>query len=121
MTQVSLVTLARILAILVALASVGSANAQVTCDNATRKCVTPVRQVNQDSVGRVQLHLTFLMPSGLLVIEPVRGVEIEGGGAQHHVHVFIGDDRTRFDCEWFARKRLGGDNGLAKGYCEVSF
>lgn len=93
----------------------------VVCDYSTRKCVTPVREVHQNGVGETQLRLTFELPPGLSLTEPVRGVEIEGGGAQHHVQVFIGQDRSKYDCEWFARKRFGGDNGLAKGFCEVSF
>jgi len=29
------------------------------------------------------------------------------------------NNSTTLVCEWFARAKCGGDNGLAKGFCDV--
>ncbi|ARO29623.1 hypothetical protein NXC14_CH01644 [Rhizobium sp. NXC14] len=54
-------------------------------------------------------------PTGVTFTNPTRGVEVETGGAEHDVHVFLAGSQN-FECEWYARKKLFADNGSAKGY-----
>jgi hypothetical protein len=61
-------------------------------------------------------------PAGVTFRFPATGVELEAGGKDHHVQFFFDPKNpAHFDCEWYAEKIWFGDNGLAKGYCEIAF
>ncbi|MBB3313101.1 hypothetical protein FHT78_004889 [Rhizobium sp. BK196] len=90
------------------------------CDNSTHICKTKISEVHQDDPGDTRVRLVYDAPAGVSFTNPARGVEVEAGGAEHHVHVFLTGSQN-FECEWFAKKKLFGDNGLAKGYCYVTF
>jgi hypothetical protein len=97
-----------------------TAGATPTCDNATHLCKTPIIELHQDSPGDSRLKNSYDAPPGVQFVGRQRGVELEAGGADHHVHAYS-DGPNQFSCEWYAKKRVGGDNGLAKGYCEAEF
>ncbi|MCA1458076.1 hypothetical protein I6F35_33625 [Bradyrhizobium sp. BRP22] len=85
------------------------------CD--AQLCYTPIHEVHADS-GELTMTLDYYPPAGKSFVDVKAGVEIEGGGATHYVNaVSAGAGWLR--CKWHARKKIGGDNGLAKGYCWV--
>jgi len=90
------------------------------CDNTTHTCKTIIIEVHQDYVGHKRLKIVFDAPAGVRLIGRPSGVELEAGGADHHVHAHS-EGPEAFSCEWYAKKRPFGDNGLAKGYCEAEF
>ena len=92
----------------------------VTCDNTARICKTNIVEVHQDHAGDTRYKALYEAPAGVTFTGEPRGVELEAGGADHHVHAYS-EGLQHFSCEWYARKRPGGDNGLAKGYCERGF
>lgn len=91
-----------------------------TCDNTTHTCRTHILEVHQDSPGETRAKIYFDAPAGVQFIGHQWGVELEAGGADHHVHAYS-EGPGSFSCEWYAKKRYHGDNGLAKGYCEAEF
>ncbi|WP_454616505.1 hypothetical protein [Bradyrhizobium cenepequi] len=94
--------------------------AKPTCDNTTHICRTNILEVHQDSVGETRIKILYDAPPGVQFIGHQWGVELEAGGADHHVHAYS-EGPGSFSCEWYAKKKFHGDNGLAKGYCEAEF
>jgi hypothetical protein len=97
-----------------------AARSNPTCDNTTHICKTLIIEVHRDYAGEKRLKIVFEAPAGVQLIGRQSGVELEAGGADHHVHAYS-EGPQAFSCEWYAKKRPFGDNGLAKGYCEAGF
>jgi hypothetical protein len=92
------------------------------CDDRTKLCRTDIKEWHQDDPGAIRVRLTYDAPAGVTFRFPATGVELEAGGKDHHVQIFFdAKNPAHFDCEWYAEKIWFGDNGLAKGYCEIAF
>jgi hypothetical protein len=91
----------------------------IKCD--ASKCYTPTYEIHADVPGPANKgDLTFTSPRGITFAPSRKGdVETEGGGAKHWVHA-LGAGPHWLKCEWYAQKKVGGDNGVAKGYCWVA-
>jgi hypothetical protein len=97
-----------------------STRSNPTCDNTTHTCKTLIIELHRDYAGQKRLKIVVDAPAGVRLIGRQRGVELEAGGADHHVHAYS-EGPEAFSCEWYAKKRPFGNNGLAKGYCEAEF
>jgi hypothetical protein len=92
----------------------------IACDQATHICRTSTKEVHADRpFDESRLRLVYGAPPGVTFGE-ARGVEVEGGNV-FHVHAFR-TSATTIECEWYAKATgWNHDNGLAKGYCEVTY
>jgi DNA-binding CsgD family transcriptional regulator len=89
----------------------------------THVCKTAINEVHADGcfASRKARYEYQRPPNVVFVAGSDRGHEIEAGGASHGVTSSLINNSTTLVCEWFARAKCGGDNGLAKGFCDVQF
>jgi hypothetical protein len=91
---------------------------QLTCDPI--QCRTPVLEVHEDTGADASyVEYVFAPPPGITLDDAhTTGVEVDGSGETHYVRALAADQRW-LKCKWLAKAGLGGDKGLAKGYCWV--
>ncbi|GLR91324.1 hypothetical protein GCM10007857_80410 [Bradyrhizobium iriomotense] len=92
------------------------------CDTTLKVCKTGIIEVHADDfhLPPTTAEWVFKPPVGVTLDDGKKGgVELEAGGAEHYVTA-LGAGPSWLKCKWFARKKPGGDNGLAKGYCWAS-
>ena len=65
------------------------------------------------------IEYVFRTPPGTTLDDAhTTGVEVDGSGDTHYVRA-LGAGPSWLKCNWLAKARLGGDTGLAKGYCWI--
>jgi hypothetical protein len=91
---------------------------QLTCDLV--QCRTPVLEVHENTgMDANSVEYVFPAPPRITLDDAhTTGVEVDGGGDTHYVRA-LGAGPSWLKCMWLAKARLGGDTGLAKGYCWI--
>jgi hypothetical protein len=91
---------------------------QLTCDLV--QCRTPVLEVHENTgMDANSVEYVFPAPPRITLDDAhTTGVEVDGGGDTHYVRA-LGAGPSWLKCMWVAKARLGGDAGLAKGYCWI--
>jgi hypothetical protein len=93
-------------------------NFRLTCDR--DQCRTPVLELHEHTgVDASSVEYLFAPPPGITLDHAhTTGVEVDGSGDTHYVRAeAAGPDWIK--CKWLAKSRLGGGNGLTKGYCWI--
>jgi hypothetical protein len=93
-------------------------NFQLTCDLV--QCRTPVLEIHENTgIDSNSIEYVFRAPPGTTLDDAhTTGVEVDGSGDTHYVRA-LGAGQSWLKCNWLAKARLGGDTGLAKGYCWI--
>ena len=94
-------------------------NLRLTCDR--DQCRTPVVEIHENTgVDANYIEYIFAPPPGITLDEAhATGVEVDGSGDTHYVRAEeVGPNRVK--CKWLAKARLGGDDGLTRGYCWIA-
>ena len=93
---------------------------KITCDNGSHICKTAIIEEHENSPGGHEGYVIYKAPAGVTFVRPGGATEVEAGGAKHWIEI-RNISASEFTCEYYVSKKLGGDNGLEKGFCYIHF